>query len=333
MEPSEEVREATLEMVRCVLEGDAAGWSRLWSARDGVVSVGSDRREQLSGYDAITAVSGSAMQARGPISGVVEHCVAWQEGSVGWGVALVGAEWDGRPIEQPFRLSGVFHLERGQWKLCHSHRSFAIFDDELGFDLTSVLEGIAETVQRERPSVAAGAAPNGTVTILFTDIEGSTRLTESMGDRAWMSLLREHNAIVREQAARHAGFEVKSQGDGFMLAFPSSGSALRCAIGIQRALANRPATQEPLSVRIGLHTGEAIREAEDFYGKTVIMAARIAAEARGSEILCSSLVRELSEGAAEFQFTGQTETELKGLTGIHRLFSIEWRGEVERSPR
>lgn len=327
MEPSEEVREATLEMVRCIMEGDAAGWGRLWSARDGVVSVGSDPREQLAGYDAITAVSGSAMQTRGRIAGTVEHCAAWQEGSVGWGVAYLRAEWAGRPIDQPFRMSGVFHLERGQWKLCHSHRSFASFDDDLGFDLTSVLEGIAEIVQRERPSVAAAAAPNGTVTILFTDIEGSTRLTEKMGDRAWMSLLREHNSIVRDHAARHEGFEVKSQGDGFMLAFSSSGSALRCAVGIQRALASRPSTEEPLRVRIGLHTGEAIREAEDFYGKTVITAARIAAEARGSEILCSSLVRELSESTGEFDFAGQIETELKGLTGVHRLFSVNWRQE------
>ncbi len=329
MEPSEEVREATLEMVRCVMEADAAGWGRLWSARDGVVSIGSDRREQLVGYDAITAVSGSAMQARGRrFSGAVEHCAAWQEGSVGWGVAYMRAEWDGRALDQPFRMSGVFHLERGQWKLCHSHRSVAIFDDELGFDLTSALEGIAEVVQRERPSVAAAAAPNGTVTILFTDIEDSTRLTERLGDRAWMSLLHEHNTIVRDQAARHEGFEVKSQGDGFMLAFPSSSSALRCAIGIQRALASRPSKEEPLRVRIGLHTGEAIREAEDFYGKTVITAARIAAEARGSEILCSSLVRELSQSAAEFDFAGQTETELKGLTGVHRLFSVDWRSGI-----
>ncbi|HET7236879.1 MAG TPA: adenylate/guanylate cyclase domain-containing protein [Actinomycetota bacterium] len=162
------------------------------------------------------------------------------------------------------------------------------------------------------------------MTILFTDIEGSTQLTEGLGDAAWMELLREHNELVRAQVARHGGYEVKSQGDGFMLAFPSAREALRCAIDIQRALAQRPPGADELRVRIGLHTGEPVREADDFYGKAVILAARIAAEARGSEILVSSLVRELTESAGEFTFEEPTDTELKGLSGMHRLSTVRW---------
>ena len=84
------------------------------------------------------------------------------------------------------------------------------------------------------PPDLSTATPNGTVTILFTDIEGSTQLTEQLGDDDWLTVLREHNEIVRSQVIEYSGFEVKSQGDGFMLAFPSAKDALRCAIGIQR---------------------------------------------------------------------------------------------------
>lgn len=187
------------------------------------------------------------------------------------------------------------------------------------------LDRIAAAVAQARPDLAP-APPNGTVTILFTDIEGSTQITETLGDRGWMSLLREHNAIVQEQVSRHSGFEVKSQGDGFMLAFPSARQALQCAIDIQRALTQRDSDPNELRVRIGLHTGEPVREADDFYGKAVILAARIAAEARGSEILVSSLARELTESAGEFAFEGPTDAELKGLSRIHRLSAVRWQG-------
>jgi class 3 adenylate cyclase len=188
------------------------------------------------------------------------------------------------------------------------------------------IERIAVDVEHDRPDLSSATAPNGTATILFTDIEGSTELTERLGDREWMSLLGMHNEIVRAQAAEHSGFEVKSQGDGFMLAFASARDAVRCAIGVQRALAERDPSGPELRVRIGLHTGEPVREAEDFYGKAVILAARIAAEARGSEILVSSLVRELTESSGEFGFEEPTDAKLKGLSGMHRLSAVRWRG-------
>ena len=129
----------------------------------------------------------------------------------------------------------------------------------------------------------AHAAPDGTVAILFSDIEDSTVLTEKLGDERWLEVLREHNAIFREQISRHDGYEVKSQGDGFMLAFPDPCEALECAIDVQRAFAERErdGSGESLRVRIGLHTGEVISEEGDYFGKNVILAARIAAQAAG----------------------------------------------------
>ena len=108
-----------------------------------------------------------------------------------------------------------------------------------------------------------------------------------------------HNALVREQVTTYGGFEVKSMGDSFMLAFFSARRAVQCAIDIQRAFLayNNDKPEEPILVRIGLHTGETIREADDFYGKNVILAYRIADQAKGGQILVSSLLRELTQSA------------------------------------
>jgi class 3 adenylate cyclase len=188
------------------------------------------------------------------------------------------------------------------------------------------IEAVASLVQRERPDLRRHAAPDGTVTIVFSDIVGSTVIAERLGDQRWMQVLRAHNAIVREQVASHAGFEVKSQGDGFMIAFQSARRALLCAIAIQRAFAayNEKQAQEPLRVRIGLHAGEAIKEADDFFGKNVILASRIAAQARGGEVLVSSLVKELTHSSGDIQFGENREVELRGLSGRHTLYTVSW---------
>ncbi|MFY9587627.1 MAG: adenylate/guanylate cyclase domain-containing protein, partial [Actinomycetota bacterium] len=133
-------------------------------------------------------------------------------------------------------------------------------------------------------------------------------------------------AIIREQVKVQGGYEVKSQGDGFMLAFSSARRALACAIDIQRALAAH-AEKEPddaVRVRIGLHTGEAIIDAGDFYGRHVNLAARIGGAANGGEVLVSSLLRELTLSSGEFTFDEGRDVELKGLAGTHRVYAVMW---------
>jgi class 3 adenylate cyclase len=182
-------------------------------------------------------------------------------------------------------------------------------------------------ISSEDPSeLAPVAAPDGTVTIMFSDIEASSNLAESLGDEAWFLLLRRHDRIVRRELMAHGGFEVKTQGDGFMMAFGSARSAVLCAIAIQSEFARYRSRRgdERLRVRIGLHTGEAMRDGGDFFGRNVILAARLAAEARGSEIVASGLVRELVSGTREFAFGEERELELKGLTGRHRVFRVDW---------
>ena len=188
---------------------------------------------------------------------------------------------------------------------------------------TSVHE-VASRVGSERPSLRPAAAPDGTVTILFSDIEGSTQLNERLGDVRWLELLREHHAIVRDQVHEHGGFEVKAQGDGFMIAFPSARRAVQCARAIQRAIDSQLGdhADTPIRLRIGLHTGEAIREEADFYGKNIVLAARIADKAGGGEILASSVVKQLTESAGDLRFENERELKLDGLAGTHTVYRV-----------
>jgi len=187
------------------------------------------------------------------------------------------------------------------------------------------IERIVSWVEAEQPDLRRASAPDGTVTLLFSDIEGSSRLTERLGDDRWMELLAIHNTIVRAQLDEHGGYEVKSQGDGFMVAFPTARQAVMCAIDIQRALLRRSARSDfPIRVRIGVHTGEAIHRQGDFFGRSVVLAARIAAHAQGGDILISALVRDLVAERGDIELRDAGQAEFKGLDGRHRLFEVAW---------
>ncbi len=188
------------------------------------------------------------------------------------------------------------------------------------------LYAVTSAVQQRAPDLSPQAAPDGTVTLLFSDMEGFTEMTERLGDLRAREVIRAHNAIVREQLAAHEGYEVELQGDGFLLAFRSARRALACAVAIQRAFAARTDdhSDEPIRVRIGLHTGEALKDADKFFGKTVILASRIAAQAQGGEILVSALAKGLVESAGDMRFGAVQEVELKGISERQRVFAVEW---------
>jgi class 3 adenylate cyclase/predicted negative regulator of RcsB-dependent stress response len=193
-----------------------------------------------------------------------------------------------------------------------------------GSDMLTSIDTVAREALAEQPDLRTHAAPDGTVTIMFSDIEGSTAIADRLGDSRFMELLREHNAIVRKQIKTHGGFEVKSEGDGFMVAFQSAGKALACAGAIQMALVERNGSaNEPVRVRMGLHAGEVIKEGEDFFGRNVIMAARVASQAHGGEILASSVLKALVEGS-DVSWGEKRTVELKGLSGNHEIWPVNW---------
>ena len=167
---------------------------------------------------------------------------------------------------------------------------------------------------------------DGTVTILFCDMVDYAGMTERLGDQASHRVLREHHRIVREALARNGGREIKVQGDGFMIAFGGAARALRCAIDIQRAFATFVPGDgdEPIAVHIGIHTGDAVAEGDDYLGHTVIVASRLADAARPGEILVSSLSEQLVQGSGEFAFDGHGETILKGLSRPQPSATLSW---------
>ncbi|MDP9269834.1 MAG: tetratricopeptide repeat protein [Chloroflexota bacterium] len=141
------------------------------------------------------------------------------------------------------------------------------------------------------------ALPTGTVTFLFTDIEGSTKLLQALGDR-YPAILARHHEIVRDAIRAHGGTEVGTEGDSFFVAFPSAPAAVGAAIDAQRALAGEPwSDAASVRVRMGLHTGEGLLQGETYVGLDVHRAARISSAAHGGQVLISATTRSLVDGA------------------------------------
>jgi class 3 adenylate cyclase len=168
----------------------------------------------------------------------------------------------------------------------------------------------------------------GTITIVFSDIESSTEQATTLGDTAWMRVLNQHNEIVRRNVRRWQGHEVKNQGDGFMLTFPGARRALRCMIAVQQELASLEDNDnvDSVRIRVGVHTGEVIAEGDDIFGRHVMMAARVAGQAAGREILVSALVYEIASARGDLKFGSPRVVALKGIEGEHIVYSLEWEG-------
>ncbi len=161
-----------------------------------------------------------------------------------------------------------------------------------------------------------GPAPGGFQTILFTDLEGSTALTQRLGDEGAQEVLHGHNTAVRGALEANGGREVKHTGDGIMATFPSAVSAVQAAIAIQREMAGAE-----VRVRIGLNAGEPIAEDDDLFGLSVIKAARIGDRAEPGQVLVSRVVMELCEGKT-FEFISMGDATLKGLDEPVALYEV-----------
>lgn len=190
--------------------------------------------------------------------------------------------------------------------------------DGLGAAVRSSIEDLADWAEVERPDLAR-LSPSGKMVILFSDIEESTALNERIGDRAWARLIGRHDKMVRRHVKSHSGYVVKSQGDGFMVAFAQPEQAVRCSVDIQRALRRQP---NKIRVRMGIHMGKSVRRGDDLFGRNVAMAARVANEADGGEVLVSSVVRDALADIEDISFDDGRAAELKGFSGAHRLYAV-----------
>jgi class 3 adenylate cyclase len=211
-------------------------------------------------------------------------------------------------------LSGGREAVKTMWQTANIIRK-----EGFGAAVRSSIEDLADWAEVERPDLAR-LTPDGNVAILFSDIEDSTALNERIGDRAWVRMIGRHDKMIRRHVQSHKGHVVKSQGDGFMVAFADPNQAVRCSVDMQRALRKRP---NEFRVRIGIHTGKSVRRGDDLFGRNVAMAARVAAEADGGETLVSEAVRDAVGESDDISFDDGRDTELKGFTGTHRLYAVE----------
>jgi class 3 adenylate cyclase len=173
---------------------------------------------------------------------------------------------------------------------------------------------------------ASGRRPgSGFRAIMFTDIEGSTELTQRVGDKAAFDLLREHDRVIGTALDAHRGTEVKHTGDGVMASFGSITDAVACSIAMQRALRDRETSGEGtfVRVRIGISAGEPVEDRGDLFGSTVNLAARLCSHAEAGHIVVSNAVRELALGK-KLPIREPHSVTLKGFDEPQLCAEVEW---------
>lgn len=222
-------------------------------------------------------------------------------------------ELRGRFDTRNMLLSGGREAVKNLWQTANLVR-----EKGFGGAIRSSIEDLADWFEVERPDLAR-LAPDGRVAIMFSDIEDSTALNNRIGDRAWARLIGRHARLVQRHVADHDGHVIKSQGDGFMVAFAKPEQAVRCALALQRALGRR---RDGVRVRIGIHSGKSVRRGDDLFGRNVALAARVAAQADGGEVLVSESVRDAVAGRDGVTHDEGREVDLKGFSGRYRLYAI-----------
>jgi class 3 adenylate cyclase len=185
-----------------------------------------------------------------------------------------------------------------------------------------VVEEVEELLPWQLRTAQAGRPRRVMKTFMFTDIVGSTQLVEALGDEAWEVLLRWHDETLRALFAAHQGAEVVGTGDGFFVGFDSPEAALACAVAIQRRLAeHRQNAGFAPQVRIGVHASEATQVAQNFRGKGVHEAARIAALAGGGEVYAS----QVTAAGSRYPASDPRSVALKGIAEPVEIVTVDWR--------
>lgn len=180
---------------------------------------------------------------------------------------------------------------------------------------------LSRTVRAEGRALSTGGAAD--VTLVFSDIEGSTALNQRLGDEAWVNVLHAHNDVVERHTQRNGGTIVKSMGDGYMLAFDTPHAALRCAAAIHSDLDVAQPPLEGIRIRIGVHTGTAMSESGDFFGLQVALAARVANAAAGGETLVSKSIWDHVIASGEFGFGAGRAMTFKGISDPQMVYLLE----------
>ena len=328
MEKSPELEAVFRRVWRAFADGSLDALTNMISAHPDVLFILSDDVNWIAGSDNLIRVL-EGRSNRMDIERIeVDRVQAHEIGDFGWTAAAVTLFFSSGESET-LRNTSVFAMEDGVWKVVQSHTSIGVpdeetFGDELAEGLKALVESLGTSGAEE---IAEIAGTSGTVTLMFTDIEDSTRLGQQRGDSVWSKDIQSHFEAVSNIVEENGGQVIKTLGDGTMAAFPTARNAADAAIGIERM-----GTDDELRVRIGIHTGEAISVGGDYVGLAVAKTARITSAASGGEILVSSATRELIS-RFDYKFGSERVAELKGIDGSHRIYPLIWEDTIRETRR
>jgi class 3 adenylate cyclase len=297
--------------------GDSDVMVRIASPGPEFLSIGTDPTEWWDAETFLPVVKAQFEELAG-VRYEVHHIEGWELDRVGWAATRVRVMFG--DAETEMRITAVLVLDAGQWRIVQWHASEGVPNEEsLGFSLTTTLSEILDSIDIEQD--LDGIGTEGMVTLMFTDVEGSTGHVRELGDRRFTELMDEHLTLVSDVAERGGGQVIKSVGDGALLVFSSARSAITGAVEIQRATAD---ADVPYRIRIGVHAGDVVRTDTDVMGFAVNKAARVASAADGGQVVVSSVVKELVGFDPGFTFGEPFHAELRGIDGSHELVPVLW---------
>lgn len=297
--------------------GDFESLRNLMSSDPTLRALGFDRDEWWKG-SAVLDIRQTQHSESPEFDVLISEVEGFEDGEFGWATAFSTILTP--DAETDLRTSMVLRIEAGVWRIIQWHNSCPMPNQQVfGVDLTTSLDDLVTSILSDGDQMLNSPTKEGTMTLVFTDIVDSTSVAEEVGDDRWAELILGHEKTIRSITTSHGGTVVKFLGDGSMLAFESARAAVRASVELQQAIANAP-----LSVRIGIHTGEVQRAGDDLFGLTVNKAARVAAAGGADEVLISSTTRDLI-GSMEGLANGPTRTvALKGLSDTHQIVPIHW---------
>jgi len=192
--------------------------------------------------------------------------------------------------------------------------------------LTSI-DVIASALDPVIPTLGRVSSPDGAVTLMLSDIADATTVAEQVGAEPWERLLADRRLLVEQLVGRHDGQVVRFERDGFLASFNSAHAGLHTAVELQRTFAGPGggAGAPGIATRVGVHSGFVIANPEQLLGRNVVLASRIAGQARGGEILVSSAVKQYTATDPSFEFELHGEYHFKGLLGEHTVYAVRWR--------
>jgi adenylate cyclase len=320
MERSRELRGLVLALYRDWAARDPA-YVEVFAEDDETIVIGTDEEEFIAGGRQARALLRQQLGELGRFTIEAGRLDAFVNGDMGFVVDDPGYAFEHGPAGRA-RCTVIFERRENEWRCVHFHMSVGQPNEVVvGRRLTTSVDAISDWVQDTKPDLDQTTSPQGTVTIAFTDAASSTATNEAMGDDRFVPLMIEHHEIVKRETKAADGTVVQSLGDGFLLAFPSARRAIESLMAIQRQTS---ALEWDVRIRMGVHTGEPTRHANDFYGRDVAYAARLNTAAAGGEILVSELVRSLVAPGGSVSFEGPRVLELKGFEGPQQAYAVRW---------